>query len=303
MTTNVIPTWQVQQFSQRVDLLLQQKGSVLESYVDSGTYVGKQGSPVDQIGSVEAQKVTSRFSPMVYQHASTDRRWVFPIDYDLPQIVDSFDQLRLLNDPKSKWAENAAMAMGRKKDIEIMGSFFGTAKTGESGATSTTFTAGNVIGVNIGGTASKLNVAKMRAAKLKLKQNYFGTIDEEIYLGVPSADSDALLNEIQITSMDFNPGDAVLKEGKVTRFLGVNIVELEAIEANLAGTDDQSHAGSIALPMWTKSGMHLGTWDGVTNDVSQRKDLQGQPWQIYTKGSFGAGRLDEKKVVKVWSYR
>lgn len=303
MTAQVIPTWQVQQFSQRVDLLLQQKGSVLESYVDAGSYVGKQGSPVDQLGSVEASKVTSRFSPIVRTDASTDRRWVFPIDYDLAQQTDTFDQLRLLNDPKSKWAENAAMAMGRKKDIEIMGAFFGTAKTGESGATSTVFTAGNVIGVNIGGTASKLNVAKIRAGKLKLKQNYFGTIDEEIYLGVPSADSDALLNEIQITSMDFNPGDAVLKEGKVTRFLGVNIVELEAIESNLTGTDDQSHAGSVQLPMWTKSGMHLGTWNAVGNDVSQRKDLQGHPWQIYTTGTFGGARLDEKKIVKVWSYR
>jgi hypothetical protein len=303
MTANVIPTWQVQQFSQRVDLLLQQKGSVLESYVDAGSYVGKQGSPVDQLGSVEASEVTSRFSPIVRTDASTDRRWVYPKDYDLAQQVDSFDKLRLLNDPSQKWSENAAMAMGRKKDLNIMNAFFGTAKTGEAGATSTTFTSGNVIGVNIGGTNSKLNVAKIRAAKLILMENYYADLTEDVYLGIPSADHDALLNEIQITSADFNSGEAVLKEGKVTRFLGVNLVPFEAIKTVLAGTDDQSHAGSIALPMWTKSGMHLGTWDAVSNSVDQRKDLQGQPWQIYTKGTFGATRLDEKKVAKIWSYR
>jgi hypothetical protein len=37
--------------------------------------------------------------------------------------------------------------------------------------------------------------------------------------------------------------------------------------------------------------------------VSVRNDLQGEPWQLYVKGSFGATRIDEKKVFNIESYR
>ena len=93
------PTHYVQQYSTNVNLLLQQKGSKLRGAVTMGSYVGKQASPVDQIGSITAQRVTSRFAPMGRVDAPTDRRWVFPIDFDLPQLIDHFDKLRLITDP------------------------------------------------------------------------------------------------------------------------------------------------------------------------------------------------------------
>ena len=100
MSANVIPTFQVEQFSTNVNLLLQQKGSKLAGAVTRGSHVGKQASPVDQIGAVEARKVINRFAPMGRVDAPTDRRWVFPVDYDLPQLIDSVDKLRLLTDPE-----------------------------------------------------------------------------------------------------------------------------------------------------------------------------------------------------------
>lgn len=302
MSANV-PTHYVMEFSTNVNLLLQQKGSKLRDKVTSDSYVGKQASPVDQIGAVAAQRVTSRFAPMGRVDAPTDRRWVYPVDYDLPQLIDTFDKLRLITDPESQYVTNAVYAMGRAMDDEILAAFFGTAKTGEQGATSTSFLSGNVVGINTGGTNSNLNVPKLREAKRLLMSHEVDLENDPIFCAIDSTNHDALLNEIQIISADFNGGDKpVLKDGKVVRFLGIDFVHCERIATQTLGTDDQSTSSSSKqLPIWAKSGMHLGIWQEVQASVSKRNDLQGEPMQAYVLGTFGATRIEEKKVVKVWA--
>lgn len=293
-----LPTHYVMQFSTNVNLLLQQKGSKLRGAVTSGSYVGKQASPVDQFGSIEAQRVTSRFAPMGRVDAPTDRRWVYPVDYDLPQLIDQFDKLRMITDPESTYVTNAVLAMGRKMDYEICTAFTGTAKTGEQGATSTSFTAGNEVDVAEGGSNSKLNVAKIKAVKKLMMANHIDFDSEEAFIGITAADHAALLDEIQIISSDFNGGGKpVLKDGKVDEFLGFKFIHCELIETALAGTNE------VTLPVWVKSGMHLGIWNDIQSSVSKRNDLQGEPWQAYVIGTFGATRLEENKVYAIESYR
>lgn len=293
-----LPTFYVQQFSTNVGLLLQQKGSRLRPFVTEGAYVGSQASPVDQIAAVAAKKVTSRFAPMGRVDPTLDRRWVLPTDYDLPQLIDSFDKLRLITDPESQYVTNAVYALGRAMDDEIITAFTGANQTGVSGATATNILAANTVSVNTGGTASSLNVPKLRAAK-QLLMSYDVDPDDQIICAVTAKEHDALLNEIQIISSDFNGNDKpVLKDGKVTRFLGIDFVHTERL---VNGTDDQS-ATSRSIPIWAKSGMHMGIWSDIMVDVSQRKDIQGIPWQAYVKGTFGATRLEEKKTIRVWCH-
>jgi hypothetical protein len=292
-----IPTHYVQQYSTNINLLLQQKGSKLRNAVTMGSHVGKQASPVDQIGSIEMQPVVSRFAPMGRVDAATDRRWVFPSDFDLPQLIDSFDKLRLITDPESSYVQNAVMAAGRQFDKLIINAFTGTAKTGETGSTSTIFTAANEVDVATGGANSKLNVAKIKAVKELMMANEVDFDMEQVFIGITAADHASLLNEIQVISSDFNGGMPVLQNGKVTSFLGFNFIHTELIETLLAGTNE------VTLPVWVKSGMYLGVWDEIANDVSQRKDLQGLPWQLYTTMTAGATRLEEDKVYAIESYR
>jgi hypothetical protein len=292
-----LPDHYVQQYSTNVNLLLQQKGSVLSGTVTTGSHVGKQASPVDQVASIEASRVTSRFAPMGRVDALA-RRWVFPVDYDLPQLMDRFDQLRTINDLKSPLATNATYAMGRAKDREIMAAFFGTAKTGEQGATSTSFTSGNEVDVSVGGTNSRINVEKLIAVRELARANQIDLESDPLYCGVTSKDESALLREVQIVSSDFAGADRpVLLDGKVSRFLGINFVYSELFETELDGTNE------VTIPVWAKSGMYMGMWSDVQASVSKRNDLQGEPWQLYTFGTFGATRLDEKKVFAIESYR
>jgi len=293
-----LPSHFVIQYSTNINLLLQEKGSKLRPYVTEGAYVGKQASPVDQFGSIEMQSVTSRFAAMGRIDASVDRRWVFPSDYDLPQLIDTFDKLRLLTDPESTYVQNAVYAAGRQMDRLILLATTGTAKTGEAGATSTSFTSGNEVDVATGGSNTRLNVAKLLALQELMLANAVDFMNEEVVIPLTAKDNSALLNEIQIISSDFNGGDRpVLKDGRVVRFLGMNFVYCQLTETVMAGTNE------VTVPAWVKSGMHLGIWNDVTTSISRRNDLQGEPWQAYVYMTAGATRLEENKVYAIESYR
>lgn len=286
-----IPTHYAQEFATAVELLLQQKGSKLRDTVSSGTYVGEQASPVDQIGAVEMQEVSGRFEAMGRVDASTDRRWVLPSDWDLPQLIDKFDKLRLLTDPESTYVQNAVFAAGRKQDDLIIDAFFGTSKTGKSGSTDTTFPAAQQVAVDHGASsATGLTVAKLREAKRLLMAAEVDFDMEQPYCVVTSTQHDNLLAEAQVISMDYND-KPVMVDGRVTRFLGINIIHCERL-----GVDGSSYR---RVPIYVKSGMHLGLWNDITTDISQRKDLKGLPFQSYVYMTAGATRIEEQRVVEV----
>src|SRR5579859_4514734 len=117
-------------FTTRLDLLLQQKISKLRGRVGAGSYVGKAASPVNQIGVLEFKQPAGRYSPLVPQIPQFTRRWVFPNDRDLTVLVDKFDELRTIVDPKGGIADAAAAAGNRYFDELIINAANGSATTG-----------------------------------------------------------------------------------------------------------------------------------------------------------------------------
>jgi len=242
---------------------------------------------------VEMQPVLGRFEPIGRQDAPVDRRWVFPSDYDLNQIIDSFDKVRLLLDPKSAYVENGTYAAGRKMDDLIIAAGNGDAKTGELGATTTPLPASQKVARTFGAAAATGHtVAKLRESRRILMANEVDLESDMLVNVVTAKQHDNLLAEAQVISTDFND-KPVLVEGKVVRFLGINIVHCERLALSTDGNSDR------LCPVWAKSGMHLGIWDDVMTDISQRKDLKGLPWQAYVKMIMGATRLEEKKYVQI----
>lgn len=288
-----LPSFYVQQFATNIQLLLQQKGSLLRDHVMSGSHVGKQASPVDQIAKVAMQPVTGRFQPMGRVDAAVDRRWVFPSDFDLPQLIDSFDKLRLLTDPQSQYVTNAVYAAGRQFDDLILAALAGTAKTGETASTSTVRTAGNDVAVNFASSADTgLTVAKLREAKRILMKNQVDIKNDQIIAVVNAQRMDNLLAETQIINTDYNDRP-VLVDGIVKRFLGIDFVYCERIITDATDTD------ADLVPVFAKSGMYLGIWNDMATKISQRDDLQGLPWQAYVYMTAGATRLEEGKVTHI----
>lgn len=287
-----VPVHYAQEYASTIDLLLQQRGSRLRDTVSYKQITGaKAAAVVDQIGSVEAVKRTGRYTPIVPINTPTDRPWVYPSDYDWNDMIDTIDKLRTITDPTSSYAINGAYAMGRAQDREIIAAYFADRKTGESGGTTTSFLAANVVAVNFAASGNVgLTVAKLREAKRIMLAAEVDIENDPLSLPVTAKQHDNLLAEIQVISLDFNE-KPVLAEGNITRFLGFNFkhTELLAVDAN----------AYRRVPAYAKSGMYLAMWNDITTDVSVRKDLQGLPTQVYVYGTFGATRIEEKKVVEI----
>ena len=276
----------VQQYTTNVSLLLQQRGSKLRDAVTVGSYTGKAAKAVEQIGAVTAQARTSRHADTPLISTPHDARWVFPSDYEWADMVDDQDKLRMLIDPTSPYAVNGAYALGRAMDDLIITAALGTAMTGENGSTSTSFaTATQQIAV--GGTG--LTIAKLRQARRILMGNEVDVAMDPLYIAVTATQLDELLGTTEVTSSDYNTVKTLVS-GDIDTFLGFKFIQCERL-----GTDGSGDRRCIA---WAKSGLHLGMWNDITTKISERAD-KSYATQVYVKGTFGATRTEEKKVVEI----
>ena len=280
----------VQQYKTNVEMLLQQRGSKLRRAVMSDGYTGKAGKAVEQIGPVTAQKRTTRHADTPLISTPLDARWVFPTDYEWADLVDDQDKLKMLIDPTSSYAMNGAMALGRAIDDEIVQAAFGDAKTGEDGTQVTPFdTANQQVPADIGGGASGMSIAKLRDAKLILMANEVDIDNDPLFVAMTARQHDDLLSETQAVSLDYNT-KPVLVDGRITGFMGFSFIHTERL-----GVDGSNHRRLIA---WAKSGLHLGVWNDIATRIGERAD-KSHATQVYVKGTFGATRLEEGKVIEV----
>lgn len=286
-----LPDHFVSQFSTDVELLLQERGSKLRQHVRTGTHQGSQASPVNQFGAITSQAPAGRFAPKNRTDAPTDRRWVFPASQEIDQLIDQFDMLRLIEEPRPVYAENAALAIGRAMDDSIVDAVIGTSNVGETGVGTETFDTANFSIANDFGAAGAvgLTVAKIiEAQRLFMGANVDLDNDPMTIIISPTQHAN-LLNQVEITSRDFNVRP-VLVEGMVRSFMGANIVISNRLD--LTGSDRQCIA-------FVKSGAYLGIWKDIVTRVSIRNDLSSEPWDIYTSATFGSTRLEQGKVIRI----
>lgn len=291
MSVNV-NTMYAQQYANTIMLLLQQRGSKLSDTVMPKPISGaKAAVVVEQIGKVEAKKRTTRYPSLVPQDTPHDRPWVYPVDYDWNDLIDSIDKLRTVVDPQSSYALNGTYAMGRAKDNEIIGAFFADRNTGENGTTVKTYASeGSTVLANFGAAGNVgLTVAKLREAKRIMMAAEVDLENDPLTIAFKAKQHDNLLAEMQVVSTDFNE-KPVLVEGRVTRFLGFNFKQTELI---------QSSGGNDLVAAYAKSGMTLATWNDISTDISQRKDLAGLPFQVYVFGTFGSVRIEGLRVIQI----
>jgi hypothetical protein len=284
------PTHNAQEYTSLVQLKLQQMGSRLRAAVMAGSHVGKAAVAVEQVGAVTVRKRGSRHADTPIIDTPADKRWVFPTDYEWGDMVDRLDRVRMIVDPTGAYVSNGSNALGRAMDAEIAAAFFGTAKTGENGTDTTAFPAAQVVAVDVGGTAATgLNIKKLKVARRILMENEVDVVNDRLYCAVTARQHENLLNEIQVTSQDFN-SQPVLVDGMISRFLGFDFVHTE-----LLGVDGNDY---YRVAAWAHSGMHLGIFDEIDAQVYPRPDKSNNI-QVLVQGTFGATRLEEGKVVEI----
>ena len=200
----------------------------------------------------------------------------------------------MLIDPQSSYVVNGTAAMERAKDDEIILAYFGTAQTGQAGTTAVTFPASQQISASEGASAATgMNVEKLKASIQLFLQNEAWSPDsgERFTCVITAKQNRNLMDEVQVINQDYNDEKAVVADGFVMKWGKVDFVHSERLPVN--------GSSQTRCPFYTKSGMHLGMWNDISTDVSQRKDLAGLPYQVYLYGTYGSTRLEEKKVAEI----
>ena len=282
--SNEILDWSVIDYKSTVEMLLQQRGSKFRNAVMTDSFHGKSGVAVNQIGAVNAQKRTTRHADTPLIETPQDRRWVYPVDYEWADLIDDQDKLRIIADPTSPYAVNGAMALGRAMDDEIITAATGTSKTGEDGSTSTTLPAAQTATTTAGG----LTIAKLREAMQLLIAAEVDVDNEELYCAIGAQQHDDLLGETQAVNLDYT-NTPVLVNSRIKSFMGFNFIDSQRLA--LSGTNR-------TVVCWAKSGIVLGVWNDIEAQISERAD-KSYSTQVYVKGTFGATRTQEEKVVAI----
>jgi len=281
-----ITTAFVQQYSNNVQMLSQQKGSLLRNAVDSETIVGKNAF-FEQVGQATAQKRVSRHSDTPQIDTPHQRRRVSLVDYEYADLIDKQDQVRTLIDPTSSYAQAAAFALGRAMDDEIISAISGNAFSGETGSTTVALPAGQKITES--GTDG-LTIAKLRSAKEKFDS---ASVDPSIprYIVVGPKQISDLLGTTQVTSSDFNTVKA-LANGEINSFLGFNFITSNRL----------SIASSKRLCLaFAMDGVKLALGQDIMTRIDERSD-KGYATQVYVCMTMGATRMEEEKVVTIQAH-
>ena len=245
-----ITTAFVQQYSDNIQLLSQQKGSRLRNAVAVKDGIRGKKYFHDQIGSTAAKKRTTRHGDTPLVSTPHARRMVTLYDYDWGDLIDDLDKVKLLTDPQSTYAQNAAYAMGRSMDDEIIAAATGTAYTGEDGTTATALPTAQKIAHGSAG----LTIAKLRNAKKILDQGETDP-EEPRHIAVSAEEVDDLLGTTQVTSSDYNSVKALV-QGDVDTFMGFKFHRTERL----------SEASNVRTCFaWCESGILLGIGKDITN--------------------------------------
>lgn len=286
-----IPDHYSTSFTTNVELLLQQEDSRFSDCVGQGTYTGEAAQVVRQFGEVEFQEKTSRLADTNFSEIEHRQRWAHPTGYDLALPVEREDEIQMLDSPVSPYTQTMAAAWNRKKDAVIMTAALGTAKTGKAGGTNTAFDTTNFsvasdFVLTGGAVASGLTIPKLTEAKRMM--DAAEAPGKGRYFGAGSTQFQDLLNTTQITSADYNTVKALVN-GEINTFMGFEFKRYEGFAV----------ASSVrSCVAWHKTGLHLGMWNGLETKIGERPDKK-YLTQVFMKGTIGATRTNEEKVVRV----
>jgi hypothetical protein len=275
----------VRAFDENLRILFEQEASRLRPYVDVKTgVVGKAASWNVVIGEDAREKVASGSRHADHTQDDLDGivSWAVLRFFYQALPLDPQDAVKLLVDPRGKYATAIAHALGRKVDEILIAAAVGSATRGEDMGTSTALPSSQ----KVAAASTGLTVAKLRAAKKILDTNEVPTEGRTIAVNADMMDD--LLGATEVTSVDFNSVKALV-DGTFQDFMGFRFVRTEKIIST-----GSSATGAIAF---VKTSLGLAIAEEY-NRIKQRVDKHDE-WEAYGRVQFGATRTDDKGVVQI----
>lgn len=285
----------VRQFGQTVEFLVQQRGTRLRATIRNQQRITGEFAYFEQIGATEAVRTNTRNADSPLIKTQHRRRRVGIENVEWGDLIDDFDQVRMLIDPTSPTSMNAGFAIGRELDEIILESVFGDALQGKTGATTVPFPSSQQVAVDFGAASNTgLTVEKLREARrLLLAANVDPVADGPFVIVVNAKALDTLLGTTEVTSADFNSVRTLVR-GEIDTFLGFRFIHTELVSK----ADYLDSNGHTRIPVYTANALGFAMGMEPRARISERADKRYSTY-VYWQTVAGCVRLQEEKVVEI----
>lgn len=179
----------------------------------------------DGLGDVEAQEVSGRIQPTVFQDIDHLRRKIKRRRFAVTLPIDDMDVRGVLINPDSEYATACVRAMERVFDRVGVDALFASVDTGRDFETAVSYATdgGFTVNATAGLTYEKL---------LEIQQNWIDAdvgndIPENKVLGVTGDEHTALMKETELISGDFSR-QFVVDKGEIVSAAGLQIIKFAA---------------------------------------------------------------------------
>lgn len=282
MSTQITTAF-VEQYRANVKLTVQQLESRMRDKVTVEPLVGESGY-FDYIGDTEPKQRTGRHADTVYTDTPHSRRKIWGVTYDLADLIDKPDKVRMLIDPTNSYLTAFRGGFNRVMDRTVLAAMLASAYTGKSGATAVPLPVGQKVAVGTTGlTTDKLK----SAAKIFLTNDTPEEWTKHLALA-PQQVMD-LLGEYDVASADYNILRPLV-EGTVAKWMGFTIHPTNQLAA-ISG-------GVRYCPAWVTPAVTLAVNSEIQAEVTMMP-TKNYSVQVWMSMDFGASRMDEKGVVEI----
>ncbi len=277
------------------NLALQQKTSRFRDKVKWAAPVKADGAQiVDHILPFEAEIGDSDYADTKWTHPQFMPRWAFPTQVTVAVPISTTDRLSMLSDPSNDLTQSILAAQNRALDGKIIvPAFFRDVTGGKDKDKTLTFDPAQVIDQDVGGVDSGINRDKIDACIESFETNEVDLDEEMVWSAITPRQHRLLRNLAEVKNRDFEKLGGVIKDGRVTQFLGMHtFVSNRLNKVMIGGTP------FVEMPVWVPSGMAVQPWMHPNVRISERPD-KNYVTQLWCQARYGAIRTDEGRVLKV----
>lgn len=276
----------VHQFDANFDLLAQQMSERIRRAVRVKTVTGKTAN-YERVGAVNMQPRTSRHQDTTLIDTPHSRRRAILKDYEVGDLIDEEDEIRLLIDPASAYTQDFAAAAARQMDTISIDAMTGlaTSVAADDSESQVPLPAGQKVPV----AATGLTLAKLRAATRILDANEFMKGRNMRWIAHNARGLEDLLGDPTATSQDYN-AVRLLMNADINSFHG-----FEWIPSERLNTDSNGDRQTVA---WATKAMGLAIGRNPSTEMSRRAD-KSNSLQVLTKLTAGAVRIEDEGVVEI----
>jgi len=276
----------VTQFDTSLRLAAQQRQSRLRGTVMDRGHITGSAFTITNIGTTELDEKVIRLGDTEWGDTLFGARTVPMRDFFRALPLDRADIPKMIVNPVTggQYMTTLMNAKNRKVDDIIYNAALNPMLSND-GSTTYDLPAGQIIA----GGGTGLTKAKVIQAKTIMRANEVDSFEEgeELYMLYNSVALTQILSDTTLTSADFLAGQ-MLQTGKMANWMGFTWIPYERLKVS---------GGVYSTVAYTKDAIHFG--DGYEQgDIKQRPDKQ-NAWQVSMEASYGAGRQDEKKVVRI----